>query len=225
MVYGEIMLRTWMTAGSVVFCPLQVAPVPTAGACTTPHPCESSATSAGGVLMVCPAGDGPNLSDIGATISVTLLYCLQVEPVIGVPPQDLWIQSKLHPDPRLCGGAASSNADLVTDVNGQTTMSGSIAAGGYFGDGVYVVALGSFIQLGESFLQPGQTCDNPLPLVLVSPDINGDLVVDLLDLSAFAAVLVTGGGTVDPRMDFDGDGQIGLVDVSLFAGHFMHRCE
>ena len=128
-----------MVAGCVVLLLAQGLPIATATACTTPLPCESSATSAGGVLMVCPAGDGPTLSDIGATISVTLLYCTLVEPIVGVPPQDLWIQSKAHPDPRLCGGAGSSNADLVTDVNGQTTMSGSIAAGGYFGDGVYVV--------------------------------------------------------------------------------------
>ena len=211
------MLRVRMIVGSVVFCLLPVGRAATPQACTTPLSCESSATSAGGVLMVCPAGDGPTLSDIGATIRVTLLWCTLAEPLVNLPPQDVWIQSSTHPDSRLCGGSASSNADGLTDMNGQTTISGSIAAGGYFGDGVYVVASASFIQLGDA-------CDNPLPLVLVSPDINGDLVVDVVDFSTFAAAYVNGGGNVDPRMDFDGDGTIDLVDLAMFAAHYLHRC-
>jgi hypothetical protein len=167
--------------------------------------------------MVCPLGDGPTLSDIGATISVTLLWCTQAEPLPDLPPQNVWIQSSTHPDLRLCGGSGSSNADGPTDLNGQTTISGSIAAGGYFGDGVYVVANGSFIQLGE-------TCDNPLPLILVSPDINEDLVVGLADLAIFATAFPSGGGAVDPRMDFNGDGIIGVADLAMFAVHYHHSC-
>ena len=167
--------------------------------------------------MVCPAGDGPTLADIGATISITVLYCFPPEPLVSMAPQDVWIQSSTHPDNRLCGGAGSSNADGPTDENGQTTISGSIAAGGYFGDDVYVVAMGSFIQLG-------QNCDNPLPLVLVSPDINEDLIVDLVDLAIFATVFPSGGGTINPRMDFNGDGMIDMVDLSMFAAHYSHRC-
>lgn len=206
-----------MAVGSVVFGLLQVAPVATPEACTVPLSCESSATSAGGVLLVCPAGDGPTLSDIGATISVTLLWCTQAEPLVDLAPQNVWIQSKTNADPRLCGGAGSSNADGLTDINGQTTISGSIAAGGYFGDGVYVVANGVFIQLGD-------TCDNPLPLILVSPDINEDLVVSLADLAIFATAFPSGGGAVDPRMDFNGDGRIDAADLAMFAAHFRHSC-
>lgn len=218
-----MMRKVWIAVGCVVLYMMHPAPVVTSTTCTTPLPCESSATSAGGVLLVCPAGDGPTLSDIGATISVTILWCTLAEPLADLPPQDVWIMSKILYDSRLCSGYRSSDADGLTDINGQTTVSGSIAAGGYFGDGVYVVALGGFIQLGES--QSGEPCDNPLPLILVSPDINGDLVVESADFALFAAEFLNGGGTPDPRMDFNGDGLVESVDFALFALHFNHQCE
>ena len=218
-----MMVKVWIAAGCVALYVMHPATGGTSTTCTVPLPCESSATSAGGVLLVCPAGDGPTLSDIGATISVTLLYCYPPEPMVGLGPQDVWIMGSTYLDPRLCGGSGSSNADTPVDVNGHTTISGSIAAGGYFGDGVYVVAAGGIIQLGESL--SGEPCDNPLPLILVSPDIDEDLVVGSIDFALFAAEFVNGGGTPDPRMDFSGDGLVGSVDFALFAMHFDHQCE
>ena len=212
------MPKVWIAVGCVVLYMMHPAPVVTSTTCTVPLPCESSATSAGGVLLVCPGSDGPTLSDIGATISVTILWCTQAEPLADLPPQDFWIMGSTYPDPRLCGnGPGSASADAPTNVNGQTTISGSIAAGGYFGDGVYVFAGGAIIQLGD-------TCDNPLPLVLVSPDINGDLVVESADFALFAAEFSSGGGAGDPRMDFNGDGLVESVDFALFAQHFSHEC-
>ena len=210
------MSRIWRCVASIVLLLLQAVPAARTAVCLI-DPCQSSASSAGGVLLVCPLGDGPTLSSIGAMVNIKLEDCGGA-PVQGIPQQDFWIQGKADPQ-LLCGGYLSSSADATTDLSGQTTISGSIAAGGYLGDGIYAVAQGYMIQGTDGL------CDNPLPLVLVSPDTNGDLVVDLLDLAAFAAVFVTGGGTVDPRMDFDGDEQIGLVDLSLFARHFLHRCE
>ena len=173
-------------------------------------PCESFATSAGGVLLVCPAGDGPSLASIGATIDVTLMSF--TSPVPGMPAGDFWIQAYVGTVP-LCGGHTSSNADGMTDANGRTTISGSVAAGGYQFP-VYVVAQGLFI--GDP-----QYCDDPLSLTLVSPDINADLVVDLVDFALFGPAF---GAEVVEQMDFNGDGAVDLIDFSMFGSHFLHGC-
>ena len=86
-------------------------------------------------------------------------------------------------------------------------MSGPVASGGYAGT-IHVVVMG--ILLGE------------LPtLAIVSPDIDGDLQVDLVDLAAFAVAYT---GAFDPRTDMDGNGLLDLRDLSLFAAHWQHAC-
>lgn len=39
-----------------------------------------------------------------------------------------------------------------------------------------------------------------------------------------AAEFLTSGG-VDPRLDFNGDDVIDIVDLSLMAPHYMHGCQ
>ncbi len=53
-----------------------------------------------------------------------------------------------------------------------------------------------------------------LDLAFVSPDINGDLTVNLADLSSFAAGYT---GTYDACADMFYDGVINLSDLSLFS--------
>ena len=211
------MTRVWLCVAWVVLSLVGDAPTARTARCLI-DPCCSSASSAGGVLLVCPAGDGPTLSSIGATVSVTVLTCYCGDPLPGIPAEDFWIQQNNLAPQALCGGYRSSDADGASDLNGQATISGSIAAGGYWPDALHVVAQGMAI---------GSGCnpDVALSLVLVSPDINGDLVVDILDVASFAEAFSGGAGTVDPRVDFDGNGQIDLVDLSLFAHHYYHRCE
>lgn len=179
--------------------------------------CESTAISAGGLLMACPAGDGPTLASIGATITVTLKSCSGL-PIPNVHQDDFWIigTGNLGSDYELCGGSQSIDADGQTDANGQTTISGSIAAGGYFGTGAYAVAQGVPIEWSDP-------CNNPLSLVIVSPDINADLVVDLVDLSLLADAYLTSGG-VDPRMDFNGDDAVDVIELALMSQHYLHVC-
>jgi hypothetical protein len=176
-------------------------------------PCLSTASSAGGVLLVCPAGDGPTLAEVGATISVTVMDP-SGNPVPYVYPGDFWIDGTPF-GTRTCRGSYSSAADGYPDASGYTTMSGSIAAGGYC-VGVYVIAEGIAIQYGD--------CDNPLPVTLVSPDINNDQVVDSEDFALFAVAYEGGGTTVDPRMDFNGDGTIDSLDFTMFGNHYLHVC-
>lgn len=181
--------------------------------------CASSATTAGGVLMVCPKGDGPTLADIGATIDFTVMVgsgeYLEPYPSHAIPPSDIWVSSIDNTRSFLCRGSYSVDADDWLDENGHGTISGSIAAGGY-SDRVYVIAVGMAIQGLEE-------CDNPIPLVFVSPDINGDFTVDIGDFTLFASVVRSGG--YDPRMDYNGDGAVNMGDFSLFADHYFHRCE
>jgi hypothetical protein len=178
--------------------------------------CASSVTTTGGVLLVCPQGDGPTLADIGATIDFVVMVGSDPVPYPShaMPPSDIWVSSM---DNRglLCRGSYSSDADDWLDENGHGTISGSIAASGY-ADRVYVVAAGMAIQGTDE-------CDNPIPLVLVSPDIDGDSVVNLGDVGILATGLTSGGH--DPRIDFNGDGVLNVVDLSMFAEHYLHRCE
>ena len=211
------MKRIWLCIACVVLSLLRAAPVAKT-ATRVIGPCESSASSAGGVLLVCPAGDGPTLSSIGATVSVTVRNCnsQNPRPIPGIQAEYLWIMQPDRPYQPLCGLNRSSDADSATDSNGQTTISGSIAAGGYSDDAL-VVVMGVLIGLncGPGF---------ELSLILVSPDINADLLVDIVDLVLFGSTFPADGPGVDPRMDLNGDDQIDLIDFSLFGQHFGHVC-
>ena len=61
-----------------------------------------------------------------------------------------------------------------------------------------------------------------LPYWVMSPDINCDLIVDIIDLALFAPVYLAGPYT--PCMDYDCDGVIGLIDFAIFGVHYLHRC-
>jgi hypothetical protein len=170
---------------------------------------HSTVSTQGGVLLACPDNDGARLEDIGSTIFITVRSkCPEWPeplPIPGIPATDIWLWSD---GLVLCGGSGSSNADGPTDANGQTTISGAVASGGYASGTIQVVVTG--ILIGE------------LPtLTIVSPDINGDLQIDLVDLAAFA---VSYTGAYDPRADMDGDGSLDLRDFSLFAAHWLHVC-
>jgi hypothetical protein len=69
------------------------------------------------------------------------------------------------------------------------------------------------------------TTDFCCPINLRSPDINGDLLVDLIDLSIFAAEFPP--NPYGPCSDLNDDGAVDLIDLSNFAFHFGppgHAC-
>jgi hypothetical protein len=175
--------------------------------------CGSSATTNGGCFRICPAGDWIGLVDIGAEISVTVIN--NGFPVPGISRCDFWlIDCDPLNDLTLCGGSLSSNADFNTDAAGQTTISGPTAGGGC-ADGLSVVVQGIIIPDPTNCLVP--LC---LPIVVRSADIDGDLLVNLVDLSIFA-------GSFPPQpydlcCDFNCDGVVNLVDLGFFANHFMN---
>jgi hypothetical protein len=95
---------------------------------------------------------------------------------------------------------------------GYTEFSGGMAAGGCELTGLIVICQGVIIGCPP-------TC---LTMVVVTPDLSGDLVVDLVDFALFAAAFPP--GPYDPCMDYDCSGVINLVDFALFAQHWQHRC-
>ncbi len=183
--------------------------------------CQVEVQSDGGTILSCPQGDGKTLAQVGATIEVTVLDPVTGNPVEGVPATDFWL---IDCDPAntlvLCGGSQSSAADGPTDENGYTTISGTIAAGGYV-DGLALVVQGCVVD------DPATDCTTPkcLPINVRSVDINGDLVVDQADLD-----LVLSAYPPNPYQsfaDFDGSGQVSLIDLTLFAAHYGppgHEC-
>ena len=160
------------------------------------------------VVLICPQGDGPTLAEAGAIITLTYTDFPGGRPLSGVGPAR---------SPGGCNGGivwfgADPTSDGLTDSNGQTTVSGALAGGGY--DTEVRWLLGGM---------PLPFCwEQYVPLVLVSPDINADLVVGLSDLSLFAFGYHAPPKPYDPRFDFDGDGTVGLVDLVMFAGHYTH---
>jgi hypothetical protein len=182
------------------------------------EPCSSSATSAGGCYLVSPQGDGDRLDASGATISVVVRDNAGA-PIPGIPAADFWLIGCNDPGLVLCGGSGAINADSATNALGQTTISGQLAAGGCDSVGVLVVVQGVIIEDVLDNCNP-----NCLPIIAVSPDINGDLVVDLVDLSEFAKSY-----TSPPKQylfckDYNCDGYIDLVDFSLFSQHYLDQC-
>jgi hypothetical protein len=185
------------------------------------HPCSSEASGAGCCYLVCPQGDGTRFDDpaCNAIISLTARDQFGI-PIAGILATDIWLDGCT--DLCLCGGSGNINADSATSAyvgeEGNTTISGDMQAGGCErpipGEGLFVIIQGAVVC-------EGTLC---LPYWVVSPDLNCDLVVNLVDLSLFAAVYVIQPGGYDPCYDLNCDGVINIVDFAVFAVHYTHGC-
>jgi len=169
--------------------------------------CEVTGTRC---LMICPQGDGSTLADGGNEICVTVKDA-NGAPIVGMIGTDFWLTGCNNLC--LCGGSGSSNADQATDVNGQTTFSGGIAAGGC-DTGLYVVVQGVVIGCPP-------TC---LTIAVRSPDLSCDLIVNLVDFSLFAPSFPSPPKAYVACKDYDCNGLINLIDFSIFAQHWQHSC-
>jgi hypothetical protein len=179
-----------------------------------PDVCQSTATSASGCYTVCPAGDANSLAAIGATITVTVKDAAGT-PIAGIPATDFWVIG-CSDNLILVAGSGSINADGPTDANGRTTISGSLMAGGCDITGLSVVVQG--VVLWDAACQQ-RLC---LPIETASPDNSGDGVVDLIDLSIFAAGYTSPPQPYNPCLDFACGSVVDLIDFSIFAQHYLH---
>lgn len=199
-------------AAAALLC-LQVAGVGTVNSGTV-DPCNSSASGAAGVIFACPQSDGDLLSSSGLTISVNVRDGANL-PVPNVPAADIWLIG-CNDLLALCGGSGAINASAPTDVNGNTTITGDIAAGGCDNGGVRAVVQGNVIGAG--------VCGDPCVLVKVrSADLNANLVVNIVDFGAFATGYPVNPAVNDCR-DYNNDGQIGIVDFAKYGSHNAHIC-
>lgn len=167
------------------------------------------------VLRVDPDGGGPAFTEAydadggraDATLTLQLLDMMG-SPWGTFPAEDLWLQAG---DGGLvaCGGAGLP-PDRAADASGVTTWSRPPRAGGHTVGGCTVYVLGSPLE-----------STGWLPLDFVSPDLNGDLRVDIGDAGLFTLDLF---GSYAGRSDLNGDGLINIVDVSIMADAIGARC-
>ncbi len=167
-----------------------------------------------------PDGSGPPLSEArspdgtvtDATITMQLMT-IEGIPFVGLPREDMWLQWLDAPGGVTgCSHAAQYPggmflADGPSDVNGDVTFSLPLVGGGW-SDGQVAAFL-----LGTRALNIGGWVESPLPLRVNSPDITGDRVVNLTDITLFVQDL----GEYAYRSDYNWDGNINLTDVTLFA--------
>jgi hypothetical protein len=147
---------------------------------------------------MCPQGDTPSLSDLGVVVMLPF----------GAPVPE----GSIHAADQ-CGNIAFSvppQVDGPPDAGGTATFSGQLAGGGQ-----------TDTWLWWSGMIPEPPCLSiEVGIRLLSPDINGDLSVNLLDFALFGAAWPP--GPYDPRVDYNGDSMISLVDFARFGEHFGH---
>ncbi|MEN8007142.1 MAG: hypothetical protein ABFS42_09005 [Candidatus Krumholzibacteriota bacterium] len=167
-------------------------------------------------LLVMPDGSGPPLTEahtadgtvVDATIHLTLIStCIEAEPVPNFPREDMWLVS-LGGGLAMCQGGTI--ADSNTDVDGHTQWSLPLKAGGWDDGNSRVVVNG--VELGDP---AGLTVN------FSSPDIDGNLVVNLSDVTLFAMDFF---GPYVFRSDLHHDGAVNLSDLAVVAGAVGITC-
>jgi len=188
-----------------------------AGAGIPDQDCSNAVTAATEQVSVysCPLGDGlplngcmayPGETDVNATITANLCD-INGDPVFLYPASDVWLESNDLSKAGFTYCAGGTNADADSDINGDTTFSGTLFAG-YSGEGAKVLVNGTVINA-------------PLDIKFNSPDINGDLLVNLTDVILFATDYY---GVYNYRSDFYWDGNLNLSDIVILAVHNTHDC-
>ena len=164
-------------------------------------------------LFVRPDGQGtpltaafvPDGDPIDATITL-LLTDYSLAPIVGFPAEDLWLESS-NGGMAIC--ISGSMADGPTDANGETTWTRPLLAGGNSG--------------GETMhgVVSGWRLAAPLPITANSADLNGDLLVNLVDIVLFTQSLT---GPYSYAADFNFDGVVDLTDIVRFVPSIGADC-
>jgi hypothetical protein len=204
--------------------------------------CLSTVTATGGVVLVCPLGDGDPLTAAvgGVNTQITLTVKDNSNAAIpGIPATDMWLVG-CNDGLLLCGGSQGSNADLATNGSGVTTYSNEPISGGC-DTGLFAVVQGIVIQ------NPGSCTPKCLTIASRSPDYKsagapgpapcaGDLrcpdsKVTNADFSWFVTHYPTGANPGAPYLacaDYAAPlASITLADFSKFSVHFAgagHKC-
>jgi hypothetical protein len=166
-------------------------------------------------LLVVPDGSGKPFTEArdedGVMVDATVTLHLrdaQGVPFILFPHEDMWLATL---EDGLVSCSWGMLADQDTDHNGMTHWANPALAGGYSQGPIRVFVIGSPL-----------TSNNGLPLWFNSPDMNGDLVVNLLDVVILSGDYLNG---YHFRSDLNGDGALNLLDVYEFAQHIGAQCQ
>lgn len=171
------------------------------------------AGAAGASIFVLPNGNGVGFDDafaagggsVDATITLSLVDT-NGDPIFGYPFEDMWLATSGGGLAACDGGTA---ADASTDINGETTWSNPLAAGGSSdGETAQVVIAGTAL------------AGAGLDITFNSADMNGDLTVNLSDIALFTSKL----SAYDYSADFNNDGVINLSDIARFTGGMGVSC-
>jgi len=203
--------------------------------------CKSTVTSAAGMVLVCPLGDGDPLTTaintpsgtVNCQITLTVRDNANVG-IAGIPATDMWLVG-CNDGLLLCGGSTGSNADLATNASGATTFSNEPIASGC-DTGMYAVVQGVIIQ------DSGTCLPKCLAIAARSPDYKGgpscpgdtrcpDSQVTLPDFSWFTTHYPVGAiskpyfACADYAAPLGAP--LGLPDFSKFSVHYAgagHKC-
>jgi len=168
-------------------------------------------------LLTIPNGTGNPLTQVylpgGNSVDGTITLHLMdhsCNPVANYPLEDIWLAAT---DDGLIACIGGTNPESDTNPEGVTSWTSPLLAGGYSMDYINVCINGSFLNN-----TPG------IDMFTNSPDINGDLVVNLADLSMLAADFFNSSQPYHYRSDFYFDGVINLADLGIFAAAMGTQC-
>ena len=166
----------------------------------------------GASVLVVPDGTGARFDEarapgglvVDATITLTLLDSAGL-PIFLYPFEDLWLETSAG---GLAFCAGGTTADMSTDENGETIWLQPLFAGGCTeGESTLVMVSGAPLM---------QTLD----LFYVSPDISGDLEIDLADIVMLTQALAD----FEPCADFNHDGEVNLVEIVIMVQAVGANC-
>lgn len=151
--------------------------------------------------------DGAVSQIVDATITLTVLDS-SLNPVVLYPFEDMWLEAR-DGGMYICPGGTV--ADVSTDINGQTTWTVPLRAGGFSVDLLQVMINGAAL-----------TSDAGMSINVNSADINGSGKVELGDVTIFSEDFF---GAYNYRSDFDYDLDINLLDVTKLAAGWGALCQ
>lgn len=132
-------------------------------------------------------------------------------PIVNYPRQDVWLVNTGNAgEPGLVPCVGGNIADLETDAAGQTEFRLPISGGGY-STGLSTVIIN------------GDAVAGSMDIGFNSPDSNGDLLTNGIDLQAFSAAYFN--AVYDYTIDLYHTGTENGADLQNFAAHYGKLCD
>jgi hypothetical protein len=186
-------------------------------------------------VTVCPAGDFEYIyAGCGGLTDYIWIQAMDSDslPIPGIPWTDYWLNA-CNPLTQLCICVSPIAADSLTGLNGKTTFSGRIRAGGCaLEQGIWWAIQGKPI-----LAKPCDTDKLCLDIVIKSPDLTGgptggpDCILNLSDLIPFGKAYNTYPGFPptptkewNACCDYNDDNLCNLSDFAYWGTHYLHKC-